>query len=127
MPIGTFLHFVSSYYFMLTSLLRVQFIDGVKPLWEDEHCKDGGAYKIRMPKTHTAKYWEDLLLALVGEQFDAESGEVLGLVLSSKFNSDVVSIWHKTANSEETRTKLKASIEAILQLEDGMKLDYENF
>lgn len=52
MPIGTFLHF---------------FIDGVKPLWEDDACKDGGRWTIKLPKSHTAKYWEELLLGLVGE------------------------------------------------------------
>lgn len=96
-------------------------------MWEDEQCKDGGAFKIRVPKTHTAKYWEEMLMALVGEQFEAESGEVLGLVFSSKFNSDVISIWHKTAKDEAIRNKLKASIENILQLEDGISIEYENF
>jgi len=52
MPLGTFIHF---------------FIDGVKPLWEDPACKDGGRWSIRSPKTHSAKFWEDLLLAMVGE------------------------------------------------------------
>ena len=52
MPVGTILHV---------------FVDGVKPLWEDEACTDGGRITIRFPKTHAAKYWEDMLLALIGE------------------------------------------------------------
>lgn len=66
-----------------------QFIDGVKPLWEDEACKDGGRWAIKLPKTHTAKYWEELLLGMIGEQFDlVPTGEILGLVLSLKFSND---------------------------------------
>ena len=82
MPIGTILNV---------------FVDGVKPLWEDPACKDGGRFNIRLPKTHTSKYWEDLLLAMIGEQFTLE-GEVLGLVLSTKLNSDWISVWHRNAN-----------------------------
>ena len=82
MPIGTILNV---------------FVDGVKPLWEDPACKDGGRFNIRLPKTHTSKYWEDLLLAMIGEQFTLE-GEVLGLVLSTKLNSDSISVWHRNAN-----------------------------
>jgi hypothetical protein len=52
MPIGTVLHF---------------FVAGVKPLWEDPQCKDGLRITLRLPKTHTAKYWEDLLFAMIGE------------------------------------------------------------
>jgi translation initiation factor 4E len=52
MPIGTVLHF---------------FVDGIKPLWEDENCKEGGRITLRFPNTHTAKFWEDTVMALVGE------------------------------------------------------------
>ena len=45
------------------------FVDGVKPVCEDPACKDGGRFSLRVPKTHTSKFWEDLLLAMIGEQF----------------------------------------------------------
>lgn len=45
------------------------FVDGVKPVWEDPACKEGGRFSLRVPKTHTSKFWEDLLLAMIGEQF----------------------------------------------------------
>jgi len=68
------------------SVLQV-FVDGVKPLWEDPEFKDGGRFALRLPKTHTAKYWEDLLLAMIGEQFTS-ANKVLGLLLTTKFNGD---------------------------------------
>jgi len=71
----------------------------VKPLWEEEACKNGGRWVIKLPKTHTAKYWEEMLLGMIGEQFDTvPSGEILGLVLSLKFNNDLISIWHRTSS-----------------------------
>ena len=70
----------------------------MKPLWEDPACKNGGRFTIRLPKTHTAKYWEELVLAMIGEQYqDIPGGEVLGLVLSLKYNNDTISLWHRTA------------------------------
>ena len=112
MPLGTFLHF---------------FVDGVKPLWEDPACKNGGRWSIRTPKTHTAKFWEDLVLAMIGEQFDAPSGEVLGLVLSLKFNNDTISVWHRNANDDAISQQLKNSIESQLDMQDGMRFEHEIF
>ena len=74
MPIGTVLNV---------------FINNVKPLWEDPACKDGGRFTLRVPKTHSAKYWEDLLMAMIGEQFTI-ADQVLGLVLSTKYNGDSI-------------------------------------
>lgn len=68
-------------------------------MWEDEHCKDGGRWALRVPKTHTNKYWEDLLLALIGEQFSVED-EVNGVAVSVKPNQDIVYVWNKSGKNE---------------------------
>lgn len=83
MPLGTLLHY---------------FVAGVKPLWEDPACKDGARITLRLPKTHSAKYWEDLLFAMIGEQFSLEN-EVLGLVLSTKFNNDLIALWMRHSDA----------------------------
>ena len=88
----------------------------MKPLWEDPACADGGRWTVRTPKTHTAKFWEDLILAMVGEQFNVASGEVLGLVLSTKYSGDTISVWHKTATDAAIVANLKASIEGLLDM-----------
>lgn len=67
------------------------------------------------------------MLALIGDQFDVPQGEVLGLVLSVKYNNDTLSIWHRTASDPEIVTALKASIESKLDMQEGMALEYENF
>jgi translation initiation factor 4E len=63
-------------------------------MWEDEKCKDGGRWTLRVQKSHTNKYWEDLVLAMLGEQFSTEN-EINGLVIGLKPNSDTISIWNK--------------------------------
>jgi translation initiation factor 4E len=58
-------------------------------MWEDEHCKSGGKWAFRVPKTHTNKYWEDLLLALIGDQF-TDQDEVNGIILSLRPGQDTL-------------------------------------
>ena len=66
-------------------------------------------------------------MAMVGEQFDVPSGEVLGLVLSTKYSGDTISVWHRTANDPAIVASLKASVESHLEMQEGMHLEYENF
>ena len=105
----------------------MQFIDGVKPQWEDANCADGGRWTVRTPKTHTSKFWEDLLLSMVGEQFSVPKGEVLGLVMSTKYSTDTISLWHRSANEAQIVATLKAEMESLLDMQEGMQLEYENF
>ena len=83
----------------------------MKPLWEDENCKNGGRFTIRTPKTHTAKYWEDLLLAMIGEQFeDIPSGEVLGLVMKKSllaYKNDEWERYHQAVTDWEVKEYLR--------------------
>ena len=68
------------------------------------------------------------MLALVGDQFsEVATGEVLGLVLSIKYNNDTISVWHRTSSNAATVSALKASIESKLDMQEGMALEYENF
>lgn len=97
-------------------------------MWEDEHCKDGGRWSLRVPKTHSNKYWEDLILALIGEQFTNDN-EILGLVISLRPHQDTISVWHKHGRDQAKIDQIKKDIETILKIDEtlGMKLDYENF
>jgi translation initiation factor 4E len=96
-------------------------------MWEDENCKDGGRWSLRVPKTHTNKYWEDLLLALIGEQFTHDN-EILGIVIALKPNQDTISIWHRNGTDQTKIQQIKEDIARIVAIdEQTMKLDYENF
>ena len=39
-----------------------------------------------------ARFWEELLLAMVGEQFDV-GNEICGAKLSVRYNEDIISLW----------------------------------
>lgn len=95
-------------------------------MWEDESCKDGGRWVIRIPKSHSNKYWEDIQLAMIGEQFRAEN-EVLGLVISLKPYQDIISIWNRNGRDTEKVQSLREDIERIINPDAEVKIEYEIF
>jgi hypothetical protein len=71
------------------------FKDGIRPVWEDEENKRGGKWIIRLKRGVSDRYWEDLLMAMIGDQFAEAAEEVCGAVLSVRSGEDVFSIWTK--------------------------------
>lgn len=71
------------------------FKQGVRPVWEDQENRNGGKWNIRLKKGVANRYWEDLLLAIVGEQFGDAGEDLCGAVLSVRGNEDVLSVWTK--------------------------------
>ncbi len=69
------------------------FKKGIRPIWEDEENKNGGKWVVRLRKGVADRYWEDLLLAMIGDQFGEASDEVCGAVLSVRNGEDILSIW----------------------------------
>lgn len=72
------------------------FRKGVRPIWEDEENKKGGKWIVRLKKGVADRYWEDLLLAIVGDQFGEAGEEVCGAVLSVRNGEDILNIWTRT-------------------------------
>lgn len=69
------------------------FKKGIRPVWEDDANKRGGKWIVRLKKGVADRYWEDLLLAMVGDQFAEAGDEVCGAVLSVRGGEDVLSVW----------------------------------
>ena len=69
------------------------FKKGIRPVWEDEENKRGGKWIVRLKKGVADRYWEDLLLAIIGDQFAEAGEEVCGAVLSVRSGEDVLSVW----------------------------------
>lgn len=44
------------------------FKEGVKPMWEDDQNKNGGKWILRLRKGLASRYWENLILAILGDQ-----------------------------------------------------------
>ncbi|KAK1784125.1 hypothetical protein P4O66_021158, partial [Electrophorus voltai] len=60
------------------------FKEGIKPMWEDEANKSGGKWIIRLRKGLASRCWENLILAMLGEQFMVGE-EICGAVVSVRF------------------------------------------
>lgn len=81
------------------------FKEGVRPIWEDEENKHGGKWILRLKKGVADRYYEELILACVGDQFGDESDELCGVVLSMRNGEDVLSIW--TRNTGQKVLKIR--------------------
>ncbi|CAD0020950.1 unnamed protein product [Aureobasidium pullulans] len=82
------------------------FRDGIRPVWEDEENKKGGKWILRLKKGVADRYWEDLLMAMIGDQFAEAGEEVCGAVVSVRSGEDVFSIW--TKNDGGRNVKIRA-------------------
>ncbi|KAK9664652.1 hypothetical protein RND81_14G058500 [Saponaria officinalis] len=88
---------------------------GIRPSWEDSANCNGGKWIIRFKKAVSGRFWEDLVLALVGDQLDYGE-DVCGAVLSVRFNEDIVSVWNKNASDHQAVMALRDAITRHLKL-----------
>lgn len=95
-------------------------------MWEDEANKDGGRWVIRVNKGFSNKLWEDLTLALIGEQFEKEN-EIHGIVIIAKPQGDTIAVWNKNSRDQATIDSIKADLIRLLSLPEDVKMDYEQF
>jgi len=100
------------------------FKDGIRPLWEDEENRDGGKWIVRLRKGLASRCWENLLLALLGEQFMV-GGEVCGVVVSCRFQEDIISVWNKTANDTTTTLRIRDTLRRVLNLPPNTVMEYK--
>ncbi|KAG2300232.1 hypothetical protein Bca4012_011825 [Brassica carinata] len=110
---------------LLPSLTDLHFFkDGIPPLWEDSANCNGGKWVIRFSKGVSARFWEDLLLALVGDQLD-DSDNICGAVLSVRFSEDIMSVWIRSASDHQAVMGLRDSIKRHLKLPHGYVMEYK--
>ncbi|KAG5403356.1 hypothetical protein IGI04_009475 [Brassica rapa subsp. trilocularis] len=100
------------------------FKDGIRPLWEDSANCNGGKWIIRFSKVVSARFWEDLLLALVGDQLD-DADNICGAVLSVRFNEDIISVWNRNASDHQAVMGLRDSIKRHLKLPHAYVMEYK--
>jgi len=96
----------------------------IKPLWEDESNKLGGKVMIRLRKGLGSKYWEDFVLLAIGEQLEV-GNEICGIVISIRYQEDVISIWTKNAQDHETRTVLQEKVKEVVGYDPNISVEYK--
>lgn len=90
------------------------FKKGIRPVWEDEANRKGGKWIMRLKKGVADRYWENLRMAMVGEQFEEASDEVCGAVVSVRSGEDVISVW--TKNDGGRNVKIRDGLKRLLNL-----------
>jgi translation initiation factor 4E len=81
------------------------FKKGIRPIWEDDDNKKGGKWIVRLKKGVADRYWEDMVFAIVGDQFADTSDEVCGAVLSVRNGEDILSIWTRDDSGRVLKIK----------------------
>ncbi|XP_054978107.1 eukaryotic translation initiation factor 4E type 2 isoform X2 [Sorex araneus] len=100
------------------------FKEGIKPMWEDDANKNGGKWIIRLRKGLASRCWENLILAMLGEQFMVGE-EVCGAVVSVRFQEDIISIWNKTASDQATTARIRDTLRRVLNLPPNTIMEYK--
>ena len=100
------------------------FKKGVRPVWEDEANVHGGKWTIRLRKGVCTRYWEDLLLAIIGDAFYEVNEDFCGLVLSVRSHEDILSVWTRNDSHGSKNLYIKKLIRTILHFPADTIVEY---
>lgn len=100
------------------------FKKGVKPVWEDEANIKGGKWILRLKKGLSSRIWENLLLAMAGEQF-LVGDEICGAVCSVRNQEDIVSLWNRTADHIGVTNRIRDTLRRVLNLPINAVMEYK--
>jgi len=84
----------------------------------------GGKWIVRLKKGVADRYWEDLVLAIIGDQFAEASEEVCGVVLSVRNGEDILSIW--TRNDGGRVLKIRETMKRVLTFPTETKVEWKS-
>lgn len=108
----------------------------IKPMWEDLPNKNGGRWTVTLERrsrmaqgfphmSHAIEQaWLDVMLTLIGEQFDPDGEKICGGVVGIRLNKNQkpndslfakVSIWTKDASDEEANLRIGKQLRDVLK------------
>jgi translation initiation factor 4E len=102
------------------------FKEGIKPLWEHEANKQGGRWLVHIRKELANRCWENILMAMLGEQFMVGE-EVCGAMVSVRSNEDIISVWNRTADDEAVKSRIRDTFRRVLNLPPTTVIQYQKF
>jgi len=100
------------------------FKEGVRPVWEDPLNENGGKWIVRIKKGLASRYWEQLMIAIISEQFDV-GREVCGAVLSLRHAEDILSLWNRTASDSKSNLRIRDTMKKLLGLPAETVMEYK--
>ena len=95
-------------------------------MWEDDANKGGGKWIVRLRKGLSSRCWENLVLAMLGEQFMVGE-EICGAVVSVRFHEDIISIWNRTASDTAVTNRIRDTFRRVLNLPQDTAIEYFKF
>ncbi|XP_042337680.1 eukaryotic translation initiation factor 4E type 2-like, partial [Plectropomus leopardus] len=90
----------------------------------DESNRSGGKWIIRLRKGLASRFWENIILAMLGEQFMVGE-EICGAVVSIRFQEDILSIWNRTSNDQMTTSRIRDTLRRVLNLPANTIMEYK--
>ncbi|CRG83080.1 Eukaryotic translation initiation factor 4E type 3 [Talaromyces islandicus] len=90
------------------------FRKGTKPVWEDPDNVNGGCWTFRVPKGNSQQFFHELAILTMASELQAaiegEHDHVLGVSTSTRFNSNLISVWNKHGFNEKSIRILENTI-----------------
>ncbi|KAH7166147.1 translation initiation factor eIF 4e-like domain-containing protein [Dactylonectria macrodidyma] len=99
---------------------------GFRPIWEDRRNILGGSWTFRVPKSIGPDVWNRVQLLAIGETLQSvldDEDQLCGVGLSVRFNSHLISIWHRDASKQNSIDAILACILKDLPVELRPKPD----
>ena len=103
-----------------------------RPVWEDPLNLSGGKWIIRLRKGVADRLWEDLVLAIIGDQFadceaepssspsgaaadggnngggsGSEWPQICGCTISVRQNEDIITVWNRVEGDAKVKEKIQ--------------------
>ncbi|KAK8002485.1 hypothetical protein PG989_002204 [Apiospora arundinis] len=104
------------------------FKNGFKPVWEDRRNILGGSWTFRVPKANGSEFWDRIQLMAISEALQSvleEGDQLCGVGLSVRFNSHLITIWHRDASKQKS---IDGMLECVLeQLPENLKPKADNY
>jgi len=105
------------------------FKEGIKPMWEDEHNVKGGRWLCCVEKAKRGQqldhYWLELLMAIIGEQFEEHGEHICGAVVNVRQKGDKVSLWTRDALKDDVNLRIGQILKSKLDIPDTEQMRYE--
>ncbi|KAJ3037768.1 Eukaryotic translation initiation factor 4E type 2 [Rhizophlyctis rosea] len=98
------------------------FKSGTRPIWEDN--LNGGKWIVRLKKGLASRYWESLVMAIIGDQFDV-GGEICGAVISIRHSEDILSLWNQSADDGRVNLRIRDTMKRVLNLPPNCIMEYK--
>jgi translation initiation factor 4E len=100
----------------------------IKPMWEDPANMRGGKWILSVKggdKSVLDQYWENLVLALVGETLDTND-DITGAVVSRRKAGDRCAIWTKNRDDEASIMTIGKRIRSLVGIPNNIPLSYQS-